>query len=79
MSYEFPVRQRSGGVEARIAPDGRVWMLVTTNGGNDPDGLGGYVVGELGGSGCRWLEFDPADPEGSLERLEAARAFHGGG
>jgi hypothetical protein len=59
--------------------DRDVWLLVTQEGGSDPEGKGGVVVVELGGSSCRWLLYDPGDHEGSLERLRAARAFHAGG
>lgn len=56
--------------------DGSIWMLVTNSGGNDPEGHGGYVIGELGGSGCRWVAYDPTDRAGSMLRLKQAQAWH---
>ena len=59
-------------IEARIMEDGTIWMLVTTRGGNDPEGTGGCVVPALGGSGCRWIQYLG---HGSVARWRMARDF----
>jgi hypothetical protein len=64
--------------DARVLIDGSVWMLVTRYGSNDPEGNGGYVINELGGSGCRWIQYDPTDVSGSLTRLVSAREWYQG-
>ena len=68
---------RPEAVEMRLIGD-TIWMLVTQFGGNDPEGKGGCVHVEFGGSGCRWVEYDPTEHEGSKERWRAAKAFHEG-
>lgn len=43
-------------------PDGRLWQLMTRNGGNDPDGRTGVIL--LGsGSGCRWYPYPASDED----------------
>lgn len=56
---------------------GALWLQITSSGGDDPEGIGGSVHPELGGSSCRWISVDPDGDRRSLERrAEAARAFH---
>lgn len=61
-----------------MTSEGHVWLLVTRNGRSDPRGTHGYVM-EFGGSGCRWLPLDLADPVRSLGDAAWARAWHAQG
>ena len=49
------------GLTVRRDLAGHYFQLLTTDGGHDPEGKGGFVHPELGGSGCRWAPYEPSE------------------